>query len=90
MSFQNLSANYGPKKIKGTSKRETPNLTANYGPKKIEDPSKNATPNLWTQKIEGPSKREKLNLTAAHGTCFFKAKGKGNTKFDCHSWTKKF
>ena len=34
------------KKIKGTSKRETPNLTANYGPKKIEDPSKNATPNL--------------------------------------------
>ena len=36
MSFQNLSANYGPKKIKGTSKRETPNLTANYGPKKLK------------------------------------------------------
>ena len=41
-------------------------------------------------KIEGPSKRETLNLSAAHGPCFFKAKGKGNTKFDCHSWTKQF
>ena len=44
--FPKLECQLWPKKIKGTSKRETPNLTANYGPKKIEDPSKNATPNL--------------------------------------------